>query len=94
MADHALLATVGLEYCVEATGIICRPCGLVVATSKLHEHLRDRHTLKLALRCTAVEHAYNLNVEHDVSRLPYLLAYKTPGGGSLSRHFVSTQDPP
>jgi hypothetical protein len=69
MAHHALLATVGLEYCVEGPGIICRPCGFVVATSKLHEHLRDRHNLKLALRRTAVEHAYSLNVEHDLSRL-------------------------
>jgi hypothetical protein len=31
MADHALLATVGLEYCVEGPGIICQPCGFAIS---------------------------------------------------------------
>jgi hypothetical protein len=42
---------------------------LQIATSKLHEHLRDRHDLTIALRRTAVEHACSLHVEHDVDRL-------------------------
>lgn len=67
MADHALLATVGLVYCPKGPAIICRSCGFAIATGKLHEHLRDRHNLTIALRRAAVEHAYSLYVEQDVS---------------------------
>jgi hypothetical protein len=69
MADHALLATVGLVFCPEGPAIICRPCEFAIATSKLHKHLRDRHHLTIALRRTAVEHACGLYVERDVGRL-------------------------
>src|SRR5437588_8486817 len=69
MADHALLATVGLVYCPDGPAITCRPCGFAIATSKLHEHLRDRHDLTIALRRTAVEHACGLYAERDVGRL-------------------------